>query len=269
MSVHTRLSQNKVFLWAVVGLLFAGLLAVWLVLTPAGWLGKLQAIGYAVCHQDAEHTLSLGGRLLPLCSRCTGMYLGTLVAMTYLLGRRRASRFPSGGKIAVLAVLALAFALDGVNSTVAVLWPAHVLYAPSNTLRLFSGLGMGVVIANVLLPLWHQTFWAESSAAPLLNSWGQLAGLIGLETLVGVLVLTGTGWLYFPVAVLATGMVPVLLAMVYTLLGLVVSKRENLYRYWHEGILAITGGAFLALLQIGAFDWLRYVLTGTWQGFHF
>lgn len=262
-----RLCKSR--LWLIPVLIFTGLFILWLTFTPAGITGKLQALGYAVCEQDPTHTLALGGRLLPLCSRCTGMYLGALVAIAFLSGNGRASRFPSKGKIVLLAVFLLAFMVDGLNSTAAELWPSAALYTPNNILRLASGLGMGVIIANLLLPLWNQTYWAESSDQPVLNSWRQLAILFLLETAAGAALLSGWSWLYFPAALLATGMVPLLLGMVYTLLWMLVFHRENLIRKWNEGMLYIATGAIAALIQIGLLDWIRYLVTGTWQAFHF
>lgn len=272
MQTMAKISQfynhKRSLILVLIGLLLIGLLTVWLLLTPKGFLGKLWAIAYAVCDQNPEHTLSLGGQLLPLCGRCTGMYLGAMIATAYLLRRGRASRFPSMGKNAVLALLALAFGMDGLNSGVALLWPAHVLYPPTNALRLFTGLGMGVVIVNLLLPLWNQTFWVEGTGAAVLNSWGQFAGLLVLETLAGILILTGKDWLYLPVAILSVGMVPVLLTGVYTLLGMVLFRHENLVKNWRAGAVYVACGLLAAFVQIGLFDWLRYALTASWAGFN-
>lgn len=246
--------------WILPGLAFIGLFVVWLVFTPAGLTGKLQAIASAVCEQNPAHALELGGVTLFLCSRCTGMYLGTFVAIAYLFNRKRAMRFPSKGKMVVLAALFFAFAVDGINSTLATFVPQYSLYSPGNTLRFATGIGMGIVIANVLLPLWNQTFWAEGSDQAVLSSWRQLAGLILIETLIGVLALSGKKALYYPVVLLSTGVIPLFLCLVYTLLWLVVLKRESLFRHWKEGILYIEFGALCTLVQIGAFDLLRFTL---------
>jgi len=264
MSLSPFLHALKSRFWIVLALLFAGLSILWLIFTPAGITGKLLAIAYAVCEQNPTHTLSLGGRVLFLCSRCTGMYLGTGVAMAFLTNRKKALQSPSKGKKIVLAALFLAFAVDGINSTAATFFPGHTLYQSSNILRFITGMGMGIVIANVLLPLWNQTFWAQASDEPVLSSWPQLAGLILVETLVSLLVLTGAKELYFPVAILSTVMVPVLLTMVYSLLFMVIFKRENLVRRWNMGIIYIEIGAVCALLQIGLFDLIRFSLTGIW-----
>jgi uncharacterized membrane protein len=262
---HPRKSRLTV----IVGLVFLGLLATWVTITPPGIEGKLWAIGYSVCEQNPTHSLIFNGRVLPLCSRCTGMYLGTFISMIFLLPRGRAMRAPSTAKMIVLGLFALAFIVDGVNSLVATLAPNYALYPPENTLRFITGMGMGLVIGNVILPLWNQTFWADGKDEALLFSWIQFGGLIAVETLAAVLVLTKIEWIYFPAAILSTGMIPVLITMIYTLLGMVVFKRENQVHCWKEAIYAIGIGAIFALIQIGLLDLVRYSLSGTWQGFHF
>src|SRR4030067_1376746 len=84
----------KMLVLASVGLLFLG----WLFNTPPGLLGKADAIGYAVCHRIDLRSFHLGDRTLPLCARCTGMFLGALVGLVYqaVIGKRRIGRPPRG-----------------------------------------------------------------------------------------------------------------------------------------------------------------------------
>jgi hypothetical protein len=52
------------------------------------------------------------------------------------------------------------------------------------------------------------------------------------------------------------------------MLWLVVLRRENRYNGFHELLLPLMGGFVIGLLQIAFLDWLRFTLTGTWEGFH-
>ena len=81
------ISITKPVLLAV-GLLLVG----WLFNTPGGLLGKADAVGYAVCHRIDLRSFYIGDRQLPLCARCTGMYLGAMLGLVYqvFFGRRRA-----------------------------------------------------------------------------------------------------------------------------------------------------------------------------------
>lgn len=249
-------------------LLIAALLVVWLSLTPDGVSAKLAAVGFAFCHQIESHTLTLGSRLLPLCARCTGMYLGTFIGLSLLSPSRRAGSVPSRGKIVALSVLALFFVVDGLNSTASTFFAWQGLYEPNNTLRLFSGLGLGMVIASVLLPLWNNILWREYRPAPVLRSWGQLLLMAAIEAGAGILVLTGWNWLYYPVAFLSILTIPLLLTMIYTLLWVMIKKKENTFQNWRECVIYIEAGLITTLVQIGLFDLIRWLLTGSWAGFH-
>jgi uncharacterized membrane protein len=153
--------KTKILILAGVICLLTG---AWLALTPAGLMGKLSALGFAFCHQIASHTLQLDGRYLPLCARCTGMYLGTLVGLALLTSSQRAGGFPERNKGILLGGLALLFVVDGVNSLLATLHLWNGLYEPSNLMRLFTGLGMGMVISNLLYPIWNNVLWIQYSS---------------------------------------------------------------------------------------------------------
>ncbi len=58
------------------------LLVAWLLNTPNGLLGKADALGYAVCHRIDARSFHIHDRQTPLCSRCTGMYLGAMLGLT-------------------------------------------------------------------------------------------------------------------------------------------------------------------------------------------
>jgi len=248
----------------IVGLALLGLFTTWMLSTPSGINNKIWAVAYSVCEQNPVHTLDFNGRLLPLCSRCTGMYLGTFITMLFLLPRGRAKKAPSLAKMILLGLFVLAFVVDGVNSLVATIFPHFALYIPENSLRMITGMGMGTAIGNVILPLWNQTFWAEGKDEVLLSSWARFGALLAAETLAVVLVLSKTAWIYFPTVLLSTGMIPVLITMIYTLLWMVFFKHENQVHNWREAFYFVGIGAICAIVQIGLLDVIRYSLSGTW-----
>ena len=93
-------------------------IALFVIFTPWPLPDKLRAIGHACCAQIPSHTLTLAGQAMPLDARNSSIYGAVLVviAMTWLLGRRRAGQFvsPRLGFLLMLAVLAMIF--DGFNS---------------------------------------------------------------------------------------------------------------------------------------------------------
>src|SRR5258708_12595275 len=74
--------------FAVAGLA-ATVLGVWLYNTPPGLLGKADAIAFAICHRLVSHSILMGQEAMPLCARCTGIYLGALVGLSTMPGLTR------------------------------------------------------------------------------------------------------------------------------------------------------------------------------------
>lgn len=252
--------------WAVfitAGLVLAG----WLSNTPGGLLGKADAIGYAVCHRIDTHSFFLGDRQFPLCARCSGMYLGALLGLAFQSLRGRRGGLPSLRAFTFLGVLAVAFALDGVNSYLHFFPQAPSLYQSENWLRLVTGTGLGLGMAFVLMPVFHQTVWRTWDARPSLSAWRELGGVLLLAIALDLLVLSGDPLVLYPLALLSAAGVLVLLTMVYTLVWVMLFHQENRRTQWVELLVPVVAGFTVALVQIGGLDFGRYLLTGTWSGF--
>ncbi len=247
----------------------AAVLATWLTKTPAGLLGKLDAIGYAVCHRIDLRSFHLGDRALPLCSRCTGMYLGALLGFGFLglRGRGRAGRMPPLPIVLVFGACGLAFAVDGLNSYLHFFPGAPALYEPSNVLRLVTGTLFGLGLAVVVYPGFQQTVWREFRNEPVLRSFGELAALLAAAGVLIGLVLTENPLILYPLALLSGLGVIVLLAGVYTMVVLLLLRKENLADDWRDLAWPVLGGLVLGFLQIGSLDLVRFAITGTWSGF--
>jgi uncharacterized membrane protein len=247
-----------------------GLLLFWLMNTPPGLLGKSDAIAYAVCHRINSHSFHLGNRPFSLCARCSGQYLGFLwgFMIQWILGYKK-SGFPSRWTVVGLVLLILVYTLDGLNSlfTFSPSLSDWSLYTPSNTLRLFTGLGMGLAISGFYYPLMGQTIWKDySSERPLrrISDWLLwIGGSIGI----GLLVQSGLPMILYTLILLSTGGLLALLTLLYTVIWILILGRENSFRSWQELGWWILAGFGTALLQIAVTDAARYLLTGSWSGF--
>jgi uncharacterized membrane protein len=263
--IKFRLNSLHWLIYLAVGLLLFG----WLLNTPPGLLGKADAVGYAVCHRIDLRSFHLGDRQVPLCARCTGMYLGAVLALSfqYFTGRRRSSA-PTVGTMAVLMVFFLAFAIDGLNSFLSLIPNAPHLYEPQNDLRLLTGTGMGLVIGAALYPGFNQTVWANADPRPALDGWKKLCALIVCALALDLVVFSENPLLLYPLALLSAVGVLVILTMVYCMLWIIVMRSENRYLNFKQLAFPLVGGFGLALLQIALLDYGRFLLTGTWEGFH-
>lgn len=267
---QTKFSVNTtVWRWGLiisVALLFLG----WLINSPDGLLGKADAIGYAVCHRIDLRSFQLGDRQLPLCARCTGMYLGAVVGLAYqfVLGKKHAGN-PPGWILILLAGFVIAFAVDGGNSYLTLILQQGLLYEPNNRLRLITGTGMGLTIAAALFPAFNQSVWRDWNARAALSGAGPLTGLGLLSALIIALVLLENSVLLYVFALVSAFGVLLLLTMLYTLVLVLMLRKENCFDNFHQLFYFIVGGFGIGLLQIFLIDLARYWLTGTWDGFHF
>ncbi len=256
----------KVILSITVGLLFL----VWLLYTPPGLLGKADAIGYAVCHRIESRSFYIGGQPMPLCIRCSGMYLGALLGLGYLaVVNPRRGGIPSPGNLVVLGILFLAFAVDGANSLMHLIPGLPSLYEPQHSIRLLTGIGMGLVMAVMLFLSVNQTVWQGWDRRPILGTWRTISGWAFLALLLAGLVWSQNPLILYPAALISAATVWFVLGLVYMVFWLILTRKENRYTSARQLFFPLLIGLGVALAQIFVLDLVRYTLTGTWGGFIF
>jgi uncharacterized membrane protein len=256
--------------WKILVILsFVMILLAWLLNTPPGLLGKADAIGYAVCHRIDLRSFHLGDRQIPLCARCSGMYLGAMLGLIYqaVIGRRRTG-LPTWKIIVPISIFALVFIIDGLNSFLSLFPGAPSLYEPSNTLRLLTGTGVGLAIAVVLYPAFNATVWRMIDPRPAFLNFTSFLIMVLLAVGLNVLILLENPLVLYPLSIISSAGVIVLLTMVYTMVLMMVFKSENRYNQFRQMVYSVIGGLTLALIQIGLLDFVRFFFTGTWDGFH-
>lgn len=249
----------------------------WFIIAPEGSLGKLDAIGYAVCHRIDARSFQIDDRQLPLCARCTGEFYAAGLALlfqVFVSGRR--SKLPQRGIIAVLFAFFVAFGVDGSNSYLYLLKQTGGngspldqipnLYIPNQTLRLFTGSGMGIALAAMLYPVINQTLWRELDDRPALE-WKKLGILVAGIIVINLLILTDSPFVLYPIAYISALGTLSLLVIVFGLLWTIIMKQDNTFEHPRQLWLAFASGLTLALLLILSIDLIRLRFTGTWSGF--
>jgi uncharacterized membrane protein len=255
-----------------IGVILMGgaVMLIWLMGTPDGLLGKADAIGYAVCHRIDLRSFHLGERVLPLCARCSGMYLGILISITYFsLRRRKAALFPPKRIILLLGIIFIGYVIDGVNSYLHLLPLDISLYEPHNFLRLTTGFLFGIALSSFVYPAFNQSVWREPAYVPALRSLNDLLILVGLGAILILIVMVENPIFLYPLALLSSAAVFMLLTIVYTLFLLMIFKRENRADNLKDLSLVLFIGLTFSIVQIGLFDLIRYTIFGTWGGFNF
>ncbi len=263
---------SKYLVIAAALLVFTG----WIINTPPGFFGKADAIGYAVCHRISERSFHIGNYQLPLCARCSGMYLGAVTALVFqvVIGWKRL-KIPHWSIIALLVVFVAAFGIDGANSYLYLLKQLSPgifpnipnIYVPNNTLRLLTGSGMGLAMGVMLFPAFNQTIWADGIDKPVIPGWKAFGLLLVIQIIFDLLVLTESAIVLYPLAVISALGVWLLLTMVYGMVWVMIMRQDNHFTKLKQLWLPMLAGLTIAMIQTAAIDALRFWLTGTWGAF--
>lgn len=192
-----------------------------------------------------------------------GIFLGFLCAFVLLavLGRLRAAH-PPGGLLGLACWLLIA--LTGVDGLNAFLFDGNLphLYSPTTAARLLTGLGAGLGLGVIALPVVASIVWREPDDERAIDDPVELLGGLALCGLLGGLILAGVGVLLWPIALamLIAVFVAFGSANLYVLVLAGGSSRRVSDSAELRGLLLSSCG--LVLLEIGALAALRSWLIG-------
>jgi uncharacterized membrane protein len=251
----------------IIPIIVLAIVALWFFFTPEGVLGKADAVGYAVCHRISIRSFFVESRQMPMCARCTGMYMGTACALIFqaIFSHRRGG-MPPYRIITLMTILTALWLIDGVNSYLHLFPQLPSLYEPNNILRLVTGSGIGIVAAMLLYPAFQQTIWSDWLPTPAMSGIKNMVALMMLTLVVDFMVLLNNPVLLFGAAIISSAFVLILLSMVYCMLLAILFKIENRWSRLRDVFLLLAAGFGVAIIQIGLMDWIRFILTGSWQG---
>lgn len=244
-------------------------LTVWMIGTPPGLMGKAQAVGYAICHQIAERSFLIGAVPMPLCARCTGIYLGVATGFGVALarGRLRANGLPPWRALAVFVVFGILIAIDGVNSYIQLFPGATGAYLPHNALRLVTGMGAGLAMIHVVLPVFNGLVWARPDTRRILDGLRDLLAVLVVAAVVVALVLSEQPLLLIVLGFTSAASVVLILTLIGTVIFVSVNRQDRFANRLRDLAIPLLAGLTVAIIQIGAINILRFALTGTWNGF--
>jgi uncharacterized membrane protein len=214
-------------------------------------LNRLRALDGGICAQNPLHSFFFDQHQLPLCSRNTGIYIGfaaTFLALA-VLGRLRASQFPGRWVLIVLGVAVLFMAEDGFNSLFLDLGLPH-LYQPHNLLRLASGLGTGVAMCAVLLPVANTLIWRDEDDRPSFASLRELAVVLPVLILVFLAVGSQKAPLLYPIALLSSAGLVMALTLVNLVFVLGIGNKVGRFATLRQFLPAFTVIVALAVVEL-------------------
>ncbi|MCA1646505.1 MAG: DUF2085 domain-containing protein [Chloroflexi bacterium] len=222
-----------------------------------------------VSAQRPTHSLFLAGEQLPLEARMGGIFLGFLCAAVLVLGlgRARASQPPRDALGLACWILVALTALDGLNAFFAEGNLPH-LYAPNSALRLLTGLGAGLAIGLMAIPVVASMVWSRPTDDASIEDPVELAAGLALAGLVGALLLVGVGVLLWPIGIAMVVGVIVAFGVANLYVIVLATRRVGQAVTARDVGGGLIGSVGLALLEIGGLaalrGWLAVAFGFTW-----
>lgn len=234
--------------------------------------GPLTAGDYAgslVCHRISERSFTIAGRQMPLCARCTGIYLGIALSFVTFLaaGRSRWSELPSTKIMLILVGFIAIMGVDGVNSFSHFFPNVPHVYTPHNWLRLVTGMGTGLALGIIIFPALAQTLWHEQKLVAILRDGHELLGLLVLAGILILLVLSNQPTILYVLGLVSAAGIVVILTSLNSMLLLIFTRRDAQARNWRQTIVPLGIGLALTAAQIYLVAFLRLTYIGTLSGF--
>lgn len=208
--IQRSADHQQPWLWAFLGLAMTVVAGV--LFLPIGSLAdRLHMIVHGVCAQ--AHYIEIGSYTMPLCARNTGIYAGFLATVLYLLalGRRRAAKLPPLPITILLGLAIIVMGIDGFNS-MALDVGGYNVYTPRNTLRVITGLGMGMALGAFLLFMFNLSLRYDADREQrIIRNWAELLGAVLVAVILYALLFFAPTWLFYPLALFSVlGIVGVL-----------------------------------------------------------
>jgi len=237
--------------------LIAGLalsaIALFVYAEPHDALVKADVIGFATCHRIPERSLHVDGHQLPLCARCTGIYIGMLAGWLWLIARRRthAAQLPARPIVVALIGFVALMGIDGLNSTATLIGLPHP-YETENWMRVFTGSLYGLAISLLVTPFITAMLWREPTGERTLKGWGELLVLVNVTAVMVMVVLTGAAFLLWPLVLVSVAGVVGLLSMMNVSLLAAATGKVNTFSRWRALLVPGAIAVALALIEIVA-----------------
>ena len=114
-------------------------------------------LGASVCHQIPERSLKMGGFILPICSRCCGIYIGFFICaiFMFLIFAKRESDLPPLYILIILIIFILSTVADGSLSYFSVI-------ETNNIARSITGFLSGSATMAIIYPIFNYQYYRNS-----------------------------------------------------------------------------------------------------------
>ena len=157
------------------------------------WLNFIvNNLGASVCHQIPERSLKMGGLILPICSRCSGIYIGFFICaiFMFLIFNKRESDLPPLYILIILIIFILSTVADGLLSYLSVI-------ETNNIVRSITGFLSGSATMAIIYPIFNYQYYRNSYNIRIFASPLKFIFFIAANALVIFITLLKIGLLYY------------------------------------------------------------------------
>lgn len=185
----------------------------------------LYLIGGSVCHRIGERSILLGGRLLPMCARCTGIYSTFFISsvLLFLFKRWNGNKVPEIAAVIFAAISFLPFMIDGTGSYLG-------FWETNNLIRIITGVfaGYSLPIFFILLINFKVN---EPNDKPLINNIYELYFMLSICVLFAMMVYNGNMF-YFVASITSSMAVIFLYTNAIAVLLRLVFNKINIFKIY-------------------------------------
>lgn len=225
--------------------------------TPAGSYSKAFTVGSSLCHQIPSHSPILNGVQFPLCMRCTGLYLGSLIGLAYALFAGKKAGIPQKPYLMLMLGIFVIWGGDGINSLISDFLKRPFLYQTTNLTRSITGYGMGLVMATALATLFNITVWEDRDETPILRFPLQVGMYMLLSVAINLLTIINNNYLFRLAAYLAVFTAMAIITLLYSVFWIILLKKENTFSSLQGLWMFLAAGFTTCMLQITLLITLR------------
>ncbi|NLP46977.1 MAG: DUF2085 domain-containing protein [Epulopiscium sp.] len=162
-----------------------------------------------ICHQIPERSFIIGHQYLPLCARCTGIYIGVFISFLYLLLRKRwyGNRPPSFGLLCILLFSFFPLIWDGITSYLNI-------RQTNNTIRIITGVLSGSTWPIFILLIKNYNIYTNNTK-PLIKNIFEYIHIISLGCIFSFIIINGYFLSWNILSILLTGSIYLLYVQLF------------------------------------------------------
>jgi uncharacterized membrane protein len=220
------------------------------------FLRILSFLGGGLCHQKVERSFSIDSLNMPVCSRCTGIYLGILLSLLalILIERKIKGEFPSLKIVLISVGVFLIMGLDVVLSTIG-------LIQSSNIIRMITGFMSGWFMVLLLFPLANNSMFKRFARKNYLDSRKKFltwlaAGIVGVILFIFTNQFAFIFWSTLSVLGLIAFITLILFIIFFSLNRRLLGSIDS----WKKYLAVIAAGMISSSVLLSIFSYLRRFL---------